>query len=247
MNKLFFILFFTFVQFINSQETAQNATKELWDPSQGHQPIDTSGDGVCGDNQISIYNEECDNSEGCGSDCFCMTGYTLNKTSHFCLKDCVYGDQCIYGCTEPNKCEKCNTTKYTEDCQSCQEGYMWLGEGNCVEITNTTQYPKYTCQQFFDYFLEDKYANGTNITYSAGFKYADHAKNFSIVLDEKTTSFSQIYFRHQVEGVFTYGIVPLMQDSFSRNKKPTDDYQIGFYVRFENNKTVESGDFQGQA
>ncbi|ELP88389.1 serine-threonine protein kinase, putative [Entamoeba invadens IP1] len=94
--------------------------------------------GLCGDNVVDIYSEECDGTEGCTEDCLCSDGYTV-KAQGGCELLCAYNSNCLTGCLKPDMCEICNTTVgYTSDCQSCQEDYIWFGVGQCKSITEET-------------------------------------------------------------------------------------------------------------
>ncbi|EDR25790.1 serine-threonine protein kinase, putative [Entamoeba dispar SAW760] len=105
-------------------------------------------EGKCGDGIWDWFSEECDGTSGCGKDCLCKKGYTANGNGT-CVMSCMFGDGCIGGCTEPDVCDECNTTKgYTEDCQGCQEGYMWFGEGICQPYTSHSMH---TCFSFLNF------------------------------------------------------------------------------------------------
>ncbi|EDR23274.1 serine-threonine protein kinase, putative [Entamoeba dispar SAW760] len=119
---------------------------------------------VCGDNEWNQYYEQCDGSVGCTSQCICGTGYIADGKGN-CQMQCMYEDACSSGCILPDVCEQCNISKgYTSDCQGCQSGYMWFGEGKCKPIKeNEIQ----TCGMFSNiieqYFKEKGEENVFNI------------------------------------------------------------------------------------
>ena len=149
MKIFLFVIFFGIL--VNGQGT-QTPEVEYYDCSETREdrdiercgpPLDREGTGTCQDGKISIYSEECDGTKGCGDDCFCMKGYKANTDFHICEMECVYAEACKYKCTEPNKCEICSSSRYTDDCQNCQEGHRWFGDGNCVDISDKKIYPNH--------------------------------------------------------------------------------------------------------
>lgn len=69
----------------------------------------------------------CENGECRGDTCVCKQGYTLDKTSKFCVPIC--NPSCGKGnCTEPNIC-------------SCNRGYELRPDGVCIpKCTNGCDY-----------------------------------------------------------------------------------------------------------
>ncbi|KAL7713493.1 Serine-threonine protein kinase [Entamoeba marina] len=108
---------------------------------------------VCGDGVWDSFNEECDSSDNCGSDCLCELGFTADGNGN-CVMQCMYGDSCSSSCLLPDICEVCNTSNgYTSDCQGCLDGYMWYGEGNCQPIdVNTVN----SCGEFMEALTADE-------------------------------------------------------------------------------------------
>ena len=135
---------------------------------------------ICGDKIYDPYSEECDGVTGCGPDCRCLVGYTPDNLGN-CTMDCVFGDKCINGCTKPNVCEICDTTKgYTQDCKNCQEDYMWYGVNNCSKIQKRNIL---SCKSFFD---------RVNLTRNGQFNYFFVINEFGNKTFEKTIRYDAI-------------------------------------------------------
>ncbi|KAL7714998.1 Serine/threonine protein kinase [Entamoeba marina] len=108
---------------------------------------------VCGDGVWDSFNEECDSSDNCGSDCLCETGYTADGNGS-CVMKCMFGDSCISSCVLPDVCEICDTSNgYNSDCQGCIDDYMWYGEGNCQPIDVDTVN---SCGEFMEALTADE-------------------------------------------------------------------------------------------
>ncbi|EAL46614.1 protein tyrosine kinase domain-containing protein [Entamoeba histolytica] len=175
---------------------------------------------ICGDGIWDSFTEQCDGSNGCGKDCVCKKGYTPDKKGN-CIMSCMFGKNCINGCTKPDVCMLCDEKNgYTRDCTGCQPGYMWFGEGNCsiYDASNIQG-----CRKFID--------ESNNLTTELGLS----ENPFIINLDQKRVDNKPLSYKV---------IIPelpverrkLQLTLCSRFVDPTRPYTYGVWVQLNSDK-----------